>query len=61
MTKSSGDKFLEIVLVGIFTPFMLVFIFACIPFMLVFIFACIPFYLLGRLFNWVFENTLESK
>jgi hypothetical protein len=45
-TKSSGDKFLEIVLAGIVTPF---------------IFACIPFYLLGRLFNWVFENTLESK
>jgi hypothetical protein len=45
--KSSGDKFLKIVLAGI-----------VVPFMLLFILIMMPFYFLGLLFNWIFKLEL---
>ena len=47
MEKTKSDRFLKIVIAGI-----------VVPFMLVFILAVTPFYLLGLLFNWIFNLEL---
>jgi hypothetical protein len=44
MEKTNSDKFFKIVMAGV-----------VVPFMLVFMLLMTPFYLLGLLFNWIFN------